>query len=74
VGLIEHTAKERLSREAAAERLRQLADELSRHNEVSFSREGLPFRVEVPDEVELTLEVEVEAGEGKSEIEVEIKW
>lgn len=72
MGLIEHTTKERLAREAAAERLRQLADQLSRHNEVAFSRDGLPYRVEVPDEVELTLEVEI--GEEKSEIEVEIEW
>jgi amphi-Trp domain-containing protein len=72
VGLIEHTTKERLSREAAADRLRELADQLSRHNEVSFSRDGLPFRVDVPDEVELTLEVDV--GGDKSEIEVEIEW
>ncbi len=73
VGLIEHSTQERLSREAAAERLRQLADELSRHNEVSFERDGLPFKVEVPDEVDLTLEVEV-GDDGKSEIEVEITW
>jgi amphi-Trp domain-containing protein len=72
VGLIEHTTKERLSREAAAERLRELADQLSRHNEVSFSRDGVPYRVEVPDEVDLTLEVDV--GGDKSEIEVEIEW
>ena len=71
--LIEHATKERLSREAAAERLRQLADQLSRHNEVSFSRDGLRYKVEVPNEVELTLEVEV-GSEGESEIEVEIKW
>jgi amphi-Trp domain-containing protein len=72
VGLIEHTTKERLSREAAADRLRELADQLSRHNEVSFSRDGLPYRVDVPDEVELTLEVDV--GGDKSEIEIEIEW
>ena len=72
MGLIEHTTKERLSREAAAERLRELADQLSQHNEVSFSRDGVPYRVEVPDEVDLTLEVDV--GGDKSEIEVEIEW
>ena len=72
MGLIEHTTKERLSREAAADRLRELADQLSRHNEVSFSRDGLPYRVDVPDEVELTLEVDV--GGDKSEIEIEIEW
>src|SRR5215207_8132819 len=70
--LIEHASRERLSREAAAERLRRLADELSRHNEVPFSREGMKYRVAVPDEVTFSLEVEV--GDEKSEIEVEIEW
>ncbi|HEX5365954.1 MAG TPA: amphi-Trp domain-containing protein [Acidimicrobiales bacterium] len=70
--LIEHATKERLDREAVAERLRALADQLSRHNEVTFAREGLRYRVDVPDQVELTLEVEV--GEDGSEIEVEITW
>jgi amphi-Trp domain-containing protein len=72
VELIEHATTERLTREEAAERLRQLADQLSRHNEVAFSREGLQYRVDVPKEVELT--IEVETGEDGSELEVEIKW
>jgi amphi-Trp domain-containing protein len=70
--LIEHATQERLRREEVADRLRSLADELSRHNEVSFSREGLRYRVDVPDEVELTLEVEI--GSDGNEIEIEIKW
>jgi amphi-Trp domain-containing protein len=70
--LIEHATKERLKREVVAERLRALADQLSRHNEVAFAREGLRYRVDVPDEVEFSLEVEV--GEDGSEIEVEIGW
>lgn len=61
-----------MSREAAAERLRKLADQLSRHNEVAFVREGVRYSVKVPDEVELNLEIEL--GEDGSEIEVEIKW
>lgn len=69
--LIEHEKKERLTREQAAQRLRDLADQLSRHNAVSFLRGGKAVTVAVPDEVELTVEVEV--GE-KSEIEVEISW
>jgi amphi-Trp domain-containing protein len=72
VELIEHATKERLSREAAAERLRRLADELSRHNDVSFSRDGRRYTVDVPDEVEFSLEVEI--GDDGSEIEVEIEW
>jgi amphi-Trp domain-containing protein len=70
--LIEHASKERLRREAVAERLRALADELARHNEVPFSRDGLKYRVAVPDEVEYTLEVEI--GSEGSEIEIEITW
>lgn len=69
--LIEHTTSERMRRETAAERLRALADELSRHNEVRFVRDGVRYSVDVPDEVELTMEIEV--GE-ESEIEIELKW
>jgi len=72
VELIEHATTERLTREEAAERLRQLADQLSRHNEVAFSRDGLRYTVDVPDEVEFSLEVEI--GDDGSEIEVEIEW
>jgi hypothetical protein len=35
-------------------------------------REGVRYRVDVPDEVTLTLEVEV--GDEGSEIEVELSW
>lgn len=71
MALIEHTTSERMPREAAAKRLRQLADELARQNEVSFVRDGRQFTVAVPDEVVFTLEVEV----GKdSEFEVELTW
>jgi amphi-Trp domain-containing protein len=70
--VIEHEISHRLRREEAAAKLRELADELSRHNEVSFVREGVRYSVRVPDEVELSLEIEV--GEDGSEIEVELKW
>jgi amphi-Trp domain-containing protein len=69
--LIEVTHEARLSREAVAARLRQLADQLSRHNQVAFEREGMRYTVAVPDEVTLTVEIEV--GE-ENEIEVEITW
>jgi amphi-Trp domain-containing protein len=69
---LEHEIEERLSREEAAERLRQLADELSRQNEVSFLRSGNRFTVAVPDEV--TFKFEIEVGEGGSEIEIELEW
>ena len=60
--LIEHVSEARLRREEAAERLRALADELSRHNEVSFEREGIRYTVDVPDEIQFKLEIEVEAN------------
>lgn len=69
---MEHATEERMSREDAAARLRELADELSRHNEVSFTRNGNRFTVDVPDQVNLKLEVEL-GGDG-NEIEVEITW
>jgi amphi-Trp domain-containing protein len=72
MSLIEHEHEERLRREDAAERLRRLADELSRQNEVSFLREGVRYTLRVPDEV--TFSLEIETGEDGSEIEVELKW
>lgn len=69
---LEHSMQERIGREAAAERLRELADQLARHNEVSFLRNGRRVTVQVPDEVDFELEIEV-GGEG-NEIEVEISW
>lgn len=70
--LIEHSSEQRMRREEAAERLRELADELSRQNEVSFKREGLQYKVDVPDEV--TLSIEIEVGDDGSEIEIELNW
>jgi amphi-Trp domain-containing protein len=69
---IEHTTSERLRREDAAARLRQIADELSRHNELPFVRDGVRYTLDVPDEVEFTLEIEV--GEDGNEIEIELTW
>ena len=72
MSLIEHSSEERLGREAAAQRLRELADELSRQNEVSFVQEGVRHTVAVPKEVTYSLEIEV--GDEGSEIEIELKW
>ena len=72
MALLETETKEQLQREVAAERLRQLADALSRHNQVEFTREGLRYTVKVPDQVEYSLEIEI-TDEG-GEIEVELKW
>lgn len=70
--LLEHTTEERVRREVAAERLRELADEIARQNEVTFLRGEQRFTVAVPQDVVFTLEIEV-GGDG-NEIEVELKW
>ena len=69
--LFEIDEKQVLSREAAATRLRQLADQLARHNQIEFMRNGTRYSVAVPDEV--TLKVEIEIGE-ENEIEFELTW
>lgn len=61
-----------MKREAAAERLREIADQLSRKNEIEIEREGMRYTVKVPNEV--TFSYEVELGDDSSEIEIEIKW
>jgi len=69
--LVEVTEELTMSREAAAARLRSLADQLSKRNQVEFERDGLRYSVKVPNEVRLKIEIEV----GKeSEIEFEISW
>jgi len=70
--LIEIEEKARLRREEAAARLRAIADMLSKHNEVSFERDGLRYKVRVPDEVDFELEIEI-GGDG-SGIEIELSW
>ncbi|MRJ76962.1 amphi-Trp domain-containing protein [Aeromicrobium sp. SMF47] len=69
--LFETESTQRLSREAAAERLRALADALSRHNSIELERGGHRITVDVPDEVSFSLEVEV--GD-ENEIEIELSW
>ena len=69
--LMELGHEETLSREAAAARLRELADQLARHNQVEVVRGGLRYTVRVPDQVTFKMEVEVGAD---NEIEVEISW
>jgi len=70
--LVEISQKERMQREQAAARLRELADQLSRHNDVEFGREGLTIKTRVPDEVELKIELEI--GDDGSELEIELTW
>jgi amphi-Trp domain-containing protein len=69
--LLEVTDKQVVRREVAAARLRQLADQLARHNQIELVRDGTRYSVEVPDEI--ALEVEVELGD-ENEIEVELSW
>jgi amphi-Trp domain-containing protein len=69
--LIEVEEDVMLSREAAAARLRQLADQLARHNQIEFVREGTRYSVTVPDEVKLKVEIEI--GD-ENEIEFELTW
>ncbi|MFL5817261.1 MAG: amphi-Trp domain-containing protein [Conexibacter sp.] len=64
--------KDRLGREEAAARLRNLADMLARHNDIEFERGGIRFTVHVPDEVQLKIELEVESDE--RELEIELTW
>ncbi|MFV8819613.1 amphi-Trp domain-containing protein [Haliea sp. E17] len=70
--LLEITDKLTLSREAAADQLRAIADALSRHNGLEYLYEGKKLHVRVPDEVRLEIEVEVKKKKGS--IEIELKW
>jgi amphi-Trp domain-containing protein len=70
--LIEHEHEERLRREEAAKRLRELADQLERHNQVAFHEGGIRHTVKVPNEITYALEIEV--GDEGGEIEVELRW
>jgi amphi-Trp domain-containing protein len=70
--LLELEEKQTLGREAAAARLRAIADALERHNGLTLERNGKRIEVRVPDQVELEIEVEVEDDGGK--IELELGW
>ncbi len=70
--VLEIADKETLVREAAAERLRSIADALERHNGLRLQRDGKIIDVRVADTVEFELEVEIESD--GSSIEVEISW
>jgi amphi-Trp domain-containing protein len=73
--LFEMETETTMSREEAAELLRELADSLARHNEVSFKREGLQYRLKVADQVEVEVEIEVASGDdGENSIEIELSW
>jgi amphi-Trp domain-containing protein len=70
--LIEVSETLQLGREAAADRLRAIADQLSKHNSLEFSQGGLKMTAKVPNEVGMEIEVEITAEGG--ELEIEISW
>lgn len=70
--LLDIEEKRDMSREEAAELLRELADSLARHNAVDLMQGGKKVQVRVPDRVEV--EFEVELKKKKSSLEVEISW
>jgi amphi-Trp domain-containing protein len=72
VSLLEIKRRERLSRDAAAARLRALADDLARHNELEFTSDATRLRVDVADEIELKVELEIDRD--GTELEIELKW
>ena len=70
--LLELKEKVSLSRENAAARLREIADELASGNDIVLERDHLRFVAKVPDRVELKIEFEVE--DDGSEFEIELTW
>ena len=70
--IFEISRKDELSREEVARRLHAFADDLARHNDIEFERDGLRFKVHVPDQV--TVKVELEIGDDGAEMEIELTW
>ena len=70
--LLEIEEKHQLQREQAAAVLREIADSLSRHNNLEFKRDGLRYTIDVADQVELEIELEIE--DTGSSLEIEITW
>lgn len=64
--------KQRVRREDAAKKLREIADQLERHNDLEFSRNGISIKTRVPDEVDMKIEFEI--GDGETEMEIELTW
>ena len=70
--LLELKEKTTSSREEAAMRLREIADELASGNDFVAERDGLRFVVPVADRVELKVELEIE--DDGTELEMELSW
>jgi amphi-Trp domain-containing protein len=69
---LELKQKSTMSREAAAQRLHEIADELGSENDIVLERDGARLVAKVPDEVKLKIEFEVEGDE--TEFEIELTW
>jgi len=70
--LMELKERATLSREAAAARLRSIADELASGNDIVIQKDNLRFVAKVPDEVNLKIEFEV--SDDETEFEIELTW
>ena len=70
--LMELKERETLSREAAAARLRSIADELASGNDIVVQKDNLRFVAKVPDEV--NLKIEFELSDDETEFEIELTW
>jgi amphi-Trp domain-containing protein len=70
--LVELKEKTTVTREEAAARLREIADELASGNDIVLERDHLRFVARVPDEVHLKIEFEIE--DDGSEFEIELTW
>ena len=69
---LELEEKSRMSREQAAKRLHEIADELGSGNDVVLERSGVRFKTKVSDEVELKVEFEIDGDQ--TEFEIELTW
>jgi amphi-Trp domain-containing protein len=64
--------KSTMSREEAAKRIHEIADELGSGNDIVLERHGARFVAKVPDEIALKIEFEIEDDE--TEFEIELTW
>jgi amphi-Trp domain-containing protein len=65
--------RETLTRDEAATRLRLIANLLAEAGEeVKFDRNGMQFKIAIPEKVDW--KVEFETGGEESELEIELKW
>lgn len=69
---LELKEKSTMSREEAAKRLHEIADELASGNDIVLERSGARFVAKVPNQVALKVEFEMEDEE--TEFEIELTW